>query len=331
MQHNILACGIGEAPVDVSLNVSMKNLRMLNLKKDDSVYLDLEQRRVIRKFLTGKKPIAQPGGSVANSIHMLSMLCNETAFIGCIGKDNLGDVFYKDLLSHNVNVSCGIYNYDTQTSVCYVFITPDAERTFAVYRDKRQTINLDSVSKDFIASSNYLILEMYLTREPLAYNEMLNSINIAKKANSKIVVTLSNKNIVRQYYNKISQLVGYADIVFANLSEAMTFLKTKSKNEVISNLLAKNDDKEYVITLGKDGALSIYNGQMVTAQAFKVNPVDTTGAGDIFLSTYLYSKSLGLSKEETLKKACYLSSKVICQQGTRLKGDIKKMFEEVKI
>ena len=48
MQQKLIACEVGEAVVDVSLNVNMTNLRKLNLSLDDSVYLDKEREKITR-------------------------------------------------------------------------------------------------------------------------------------------------------------------------------------------------------------------------------------------------------------------------------------------
>lgn len=329
MQQKLIACEVGEAVVDVSLNVNMTNLRKLNLSLDDSVYLDKERKKLLDEFLSDKNPKITAGGSVSNTVSVLSSLYGDTAFIGNTGKDELGQIFFNDLRSNNILVSSNIFNDNVETSVCYVFVTPDAERTFAVFKDNSSHIKLDETNKDYIRSSNYLILEMYMAREINDCLQMEEAIKIAKKCNTKVVVSLSNQRIVKEYKKQVHNFVASADIVFANLYEAQALSNTSQVHLMIDHFLSLNDDKEYLITLGRSGAIYFKNGKAFYQPSFKVEPVDTTGAGDMFTASYLYGISAGLSIQESLKKACYMSSKVICQQGARYLGDIKSAFNEI--
>ena len=62
MQQKLIACEVGEAVVDVSLNVNMTNLRKLNLSLDDSVYLDKERKKLLDEFLSDKHRKITTGG-----------------------------------------------------------------------------------------------------------------------------------------------------------------------------------------------------------------------------------------------------------------------------
>ena len=327
-QRRILACGIGEAVIDVNLNVSHQDLQSLNLS-NNSHYITSSKKEQLTDFIRGREHFIAPGGSVANSIHTLSLLHTKTAFIGNIGKDELGDIFYRDLLKNNVVVSKDIFNDNYETSVCYVFVTPDAERRFAVFRDESKTISIGEYDKELIRSSNYLLLEMYIARNSKACEEMEKAMGIAKQCSSNVVVSLSDPKIVLEHISTVRRFVTNANMIFANELEAMTLSGTKTRQEMINHFLSQNDDKEYVITLGKDGALSIRNGIIASANAFNVNPVDTTGAGDMFLASFLYGLQMGLPREDILRKSCYMSSKVICEQGARLEGDLKSVWNEV--
>ena len=172
MQPKIIASAIGEAVVDVNLDVSLHDLKKLNLSKDDSLYIDKKQKLLFDEFTLPKNPIIAPGGSVANSVHALSSLYGNGAFIGNIGRDMLGEFFFNDLKRNNVLTSDSIFKDNIETSVCYVFVTDDAQRTFVVFRDDASCISLDQYDKDFISSSNFLLLEMYLVRNNKVCNEI---------------------------------------------------------------------------------------------------------------------------------------------------------------
>lgn len=115
---------------------------------------------------------------------------------------------------------------------------------------------------------------------------MEEAIKIAKKCNTKVVVSLSNQRIVKEYKKQVHNFVASADIVFANLYEAQALSNTSQVHLMIDHFLSLNDDKEYLITLGRRGAIYFKNGKAFYQPSFKV----------------------------------------ICQQGARYLGDIKSAF-----
>ena len=93
-----------------------------------------------------------------------------------------------------------------------------------------------------------------------------------------------------------------------------TYREQETFNEEYVNSLK---DKLVCISLGKDGSKYFYNDLTNTLPSIKVKPVDTTGAGDIFLGTFLtmiakYGKSIdNLAYDDLLSytnKACKLAS-----------------------
>ncbi|HST41618.1 MAG TPA: PfkB family carbohydrate kinase [Conexibacter sp.] len=59
-----------------------------------------------------------------------------------------------------------------------------------------------------------------------------------------------------------------------------------------------------VVTLGPDGALAIERGELVRVPGVAVEAVDTTGAGDLFTATYIWSELRGAGPELRLHWAC---------------------------
>lgn len=329
MDKKFIACGVGNAIVDVIVKVSFHDLVLLGLNKDESCLIDLDKKNKIKQFIKDKSPKVSCGGSIANSIFTLSSLYGNSAFIGALGDDNFGRTFIQELKNNNIAVSNDIIKNNVNTGVCFVFITPDAERTMAVFLGDCASISLSDSSKELIKKSQNLLLEMYPVSNDEAYRALKQSVGVAKNNNSRIVLSYSDKGVVDNFPDKIAEFTTFSDVIFCNYSEAQSFSKTKDVQSMINFFKSKNDDKTYIITLGKNGVVQIYNNHAIVVDAFNVEPVDLTGAGDMFLASYVYADSLNLSKEEALKKACYMSSKVICKYGARLDGDLKAIWNEI--
>lgn len=326
MGKKYLACGVGNAIVDVVVNVSFQDLEFLGLKADESCLIDIEKKKIIEEFIKDKKPKISSGGSVANSIYTIAKFSGSGAFIGTLGSDDFAKSFYDEFKENNISVSKDIMNQNATTGVCFVFVMPNAERTMAVYLGDCASIKLKEDEKELISNSSYLILEMYPIANDDAYNSMLEAVKIAKENDVKIAMSFSDKWVLDAMFDRVKEFVSLSDIVFCNSLEAQTFSKTASIHQMISYYKNDSSNKEYIITLGKNGAVAIKNGTSLFVDAYEVTPVDLTGAGDMFLASYIYAISIGLSKEEALKKACHMSSKIICKVGARLDGDLSLIW-----
>jgi len=71
-----------------------------------------------------------------------------------------------------------------------------------------------------------------------------------------------------------------------------------------------------LITRGSEGAELIYNGHSIRQPAIKVQPVDTTGAGDTFIGSFLGRLDFGESNAEALRYAAQASAIQVTREGT---------------
>lgn len=115
----------------------------------------------------------------------------------------------------------------------------------------------------------------------------------------------------------------YVDILFANEEETKVFTG-KDPEEAIHDLA--EDVEIAVVKLGKKGSIIKRGNEFAEVGVIKVKSLDTTGAGDLFASGFLY----GLIKDFPLKRCgeigSLLSGKVIEIMGP--KPD-KKMWNEI--
>ena len=105
MDKKFIACGVGNAIVDVIVKVSFHDLVLLGLNKDESCLIDLDKKNKIKQFIKDKSPKVSCGGSIANSIFTLSSLYGNSAFIGALGDDDFGRTFIQELKNNNIAVS----------------------------------------------------------------------------------------------------------------------------------------------------------------------------------------------------------------------------------
>jgi len=79
----------------------------------------------------------------------------------------------------------------------------------------------------------------------------------------------------------------------------------KEQNKILNKMLIKYPNAQVVLTLGSGGVIYKDNQQEYYQKAYKVNVVDTTGAGDTFTGYFISS----LINNATINKALNISSK----------------------
>ena len=162
-----------------------------------------------------------------------------------------------------------------------------------------------------------LLLEGYLWDPPEPRAAMRRAISAARAAGRRIAFATCADFCVKTHRKDFRALIddGLIDILFANEEEA-AILEDSSPAEAIESL--GRDVPMVVITRGPEGAVAIHQGQRVEISAEPIDKVvDTTGAGDLFASGFLYGQVSGRSVEDSLRIGAIAAAEVISHYGAR--------------
>ena len=80
--------------------------------------------------------------------------------------------------------------------------------------------------------------------------------------------------------------------------------------------------------MARNGAFLRFHGVEHHVSAFSCQPVDLTGAGDMFAGSFLYGITHGVAPEKAARAANFLAMKVITQIGARLHHGAKDYWAE---
>jgi sugar/nucleoside kinase (ribokinase family) len=251
------------------------------------------------------------GGSAANTIHGLAMLGVKTGFIGSVGKDDTGDFFESDMKKAGVETFLSRRNSVTGTAVA--LISPGSERTFATHLGAAVELGSDDLNPEDFKNYDILYLEGYLIINKALVER---TCRIAKDNNMKIAIDLSSFNVVDAKLHDFKEIIEkYVDIVFANEEEAKSFtgMAPFDALNIISALC-----EVAVIKVGKDGSLIRRGEEVIRIGTIPVECIDTTGAGDLYASGFLYGYADGLSLEKCGVFGSVLAGHVIEIVGARM-------------
>ena len=305
--------GIGNAIVDVICKVSENFITQNGLQKG-SMKLIFEQKEFQKLLLNLKIEKTISGGSVANSIVGLSQLKNDVGFVGKISDDIFGNKYEKGLKEENVKFFYFKRKESLPTGTCLILVTPDSERTMCTFLGVAGKINENDIDSKVISNADLIFLEGYLWDEGEPQKAFEKAINNSKKT----AMSLSDKFCVERHRSHFIDLVkNKLDIIFANEDEMISLTQSQNFNEVVDYV--KQIKKNFIITRGEKGAISINNGKILEVGIKKnLKILDLTGAGDLFAAGFLHGYVNNFTQSECLEKGTELSSKVIQQFGARL-------------
>jgi len=304
--------GIGNALVDVMTLIDNDNiLEIFSLPKGSMQLVDGEKSALIKSGTTDFRRNLVSGGSAANTIHGLAMLGVETGFIGSVGKDDTGDFFESDMKKAGVNTLLSRRNSVTGTAVA--LISPGSERTFATHLGAAVELNADDLNPNDFKNYDLLYLEGYLIINKTLVER---TCKIAKDNNMKIAIDLSSFNVVEAKLHNFRELIEeYVDIVFANEEEAKSFTGM-TPLDALKSISSICDIA--VIKVGKEGSLIKRGEEVIRIGTIPVQCIDTTGAGDLYASGFLYGYADGLSLEKCGLFGSVLAGHVIEIVGARM-------------
>ena len=314
---------VGNAIVDIVSQISDETLRDFNINKGSMHLIDEEMAEKLLAMI--KNPTVVSGGSAANTAVGFSSLGGEAFFVGQIGNDDYGDLFSKNINESGVFFEKIETLTKEKTSKSIILVTPDAERTMNTFLGASVNFNISSINEDLIMKSNYIYIEGYLFDQDHAKKAIYQCCKLAKDNDCKIALTLSDQFCVERHRQDFKDLIKqYVNIIFANEDEITSLFQ----NNLDESLIEIKDNVEIgAITLGPRGSVVFKNNESFSIDPIKVTKVlDTTGAGDLFASGFLY----GLANDRSIKDCGYIGSKsaaeIIKHFGARPKTSLKTIL-----
>ena len=318
--------GIGNSVVDILYEVSDEFITKTKL--DKGVMTLIDENKAEEFYSLFQKGIEIAGGSVANTTVGFASLSGKPAFIGKIRNDNLGESFSKSLLDIGVFYKTKPTSQGPGTARCFIFVTPDAQRTMNTYIGACSLLNPKDIDEKLVQNSNITYLEGYCWEEQLAKESLIKAAEIAHKSGNKVSLTLSDPFCVERHRNEFKDLIKkHIDILFANEIEIKKLYETDNFNESAKEISSITEIA--ALTRGENGA-KIYNDKKVTDIKPKIfnKVVDTTGAGDLFAAGFLYGLSKKFSILESGDIASISAGEIISHFGAKPETNLKDLLSK---
>ncbi|QBQ64032.1 aminoimidazole riboside kinase [Actinobacillus indolicus] len=242
------------------------------------------------------------GGAPANVAVGVSRLGVETGFIGRVGNDPLGKFMQQTLQAEKVSTEQMILDPQQRTSTVIVGLD-QGERsfTFMVNPSADQFLEVNDLP-NFQQGEWLHCCSIALINDP-SRSTTIEAIRRVKQAGGFVSF---DPNLRESLWSSLDEMkkvvnsvVAMADVLKFSEEELTLLTNTTNLEDATKAVTSLYPEKLIIITLGKDGAIYHLNGksQVVAGKALK--PVDTTGAGDAFVSGLL----AGLSQVSNWKES----------------------------
>lgn len=309
--------GIGNALTDMLCVLdSDAILTSANLPKGSMQLVDKELQKSLLGSLSGYDVKKARGGSVPNTIAGIQQLGVQTGFVGRVGTDAVGDFFEGDLKNMGVN-SMIIRDAELPTGTCLSLISPDGERTMATCLGATGMFSADEIIADMFKGYDICHIDGYLLQN---HDLIEKAMELAHKAGVLISLDLGSYNVVADNLDFLQRVIPqYANVVFANEDESKAYTNTDPESAL--DILASQVDYA-IVKVGSKGSFIKHNGEKVFVKPLpNCNCIDTTGAGDLYASGFLFGLAMGKDIEECGRIGALVSGNVVEVVGTTMDAE----------
>jgi fructokinase len=263
------------------------------------------------------------GGAPANVAVAYKRLGGNAYFMGQVGQDAFGKFLIHTLRDEGVNTDYIYQTHQANTSLVFISLDEKGERDFLFYRDPSadQLFEPRQVETSILEHSILHFCSLGLAEYPLKHAH-LEAIKYAKKMDTIISFDPNLRFSLWKNHEELRktvlQFIPHAHILKLSIDE-LTFLAETTNIDLAIKKLFTGSVKMMVVTKGEEGASLYLPNESYHIQAYPIDVVDTTGAGDAFIGAFLYQYALhehhAKNYEAMLKFSAASSAIVVSKTG----------------
>lgn len=238
------------------------------------------------------------GGPVATALVSLSRLGVKCRFYGIIGDDESGQKIEESLTAEDVDVKGLLKRQNSTSQIAFIVVEKGSgRRTIFWKRPSGEPLKTGEIPDNFLDNADFLFLDGLMTGA---------SLYAAKRAREKNIPVMLDAGKMRDGMLEIAlmcdyvvaseefgkELIGANDLSESPLNQEKALVQIKSAGTKICT-----------ITLGDKGSVTLTGDEIFHIPAFKVEVVDTTGAGDVFHGGYIYGLLQGWNVKDVVRFA----------------------------
>lgn len=253
------------------------------------------------RFKTG------PGGKGSNQAVAAARLGAEVTFIGRVGEDVFAQAALDFWKQEGINTEFVVRDPDHATGVAPIWVDDKGENSIVVVLGSNLVMTQTDVDRaaEVIAGADVLIVQLEINYDIVEY--------AMKVAKAKGVKTILNPAPAGKL---APEVVALADYLTPNETELEVLSGKSGDYATAARSLLTREGQTAVVTLGSQGAMWLNESGQGTIPTFKVNVVDTTGAGDAFNGGFAVALGEGKSLIEAIRFGNATAGLSVTKPGT---------------
>lgn len=238
------------------------------------------------------------GGKGANQAVAAKLCGANVAMIAKVGSDLFGPATITNFESQGIDASHVRIAEGVSSGVAPIFVEPNGQNRIIVVKGANDTLSPEDVAAaaPLLCKADTIVMQFEI---PL--QTVYSTVRFAAANGIRSMVNPAPAQKV-----DLQQLAG-ADYFIPNETEAEIIagkpVRTPEEASICANCLLRQGLKRVVLTLGERGCLLAAPEGTELIPAFKVNAVDTTGAGDAFIGSFAVFLGEGIPEKEALRRA----------------------------
>jgi ribokinase len=252
------------------------------------------------------------GGSAANTMVALARLGCKVGYIGKVGCDREGDLIIQEFENEGINTVGVIRAEQGKSGVVMGFVDKKGARALYVDPGVNDTINLREVKSIYAAQAQFLHLTSFVGDESFYTQKKL----LDTVPNSTQVSFDPGALYARKGYAALETILRKTAVFMPNALE-LTLLTGEIDYCKGADIMIGRGVKIVAVKLGGDGCYVTDGRERHLIEPFKVEVVDTTGAGDAFCAGFLYGLVHGKNLFECGRLGNFVASRCVTKMGAR--------------
>ncbi|WP_059173710.1 ribokinase [Bacillus sp. FJAT-27445] len=251
----------------------------------------------VGETVTGEAFYTIPGGKGANQAVAAARLGADVSMIGCVGDDGFGRELISKLQLESIDTSRVAVASGTSTGIASITLS-GGDNSIIVTPGANYHVTPQFVAEHeaAIAESDIILLQLEIPMETV-----------------RVAAALAKKHRVKVILNPAP----FKEIPLDLLKDADFLTPNEHEQQHLLNSLGDGMGKEFIkkciVTQGSKGVTINKNG-LEDIPGYRVEAVDTTGAGDTFNGALAFALSEGLK----LKEACQFANAAAALSVTKL-------------
>ena len=242
-----------------------------------------------------------PGGDAANSSIVLSQLGMQVALVAAVGDDVYGKILKQQLSDSGIDITCVAEKPGVRTSVSLVMINVDGDRCFFSAKGSNNALSAADFDLSlFDSGARHLNYSGFFHHPKLDKGGLTRIFKTAKEKGLTISAD-ANRDIHGFGIQTIGPHLQYVDFFMPSYSEAEQLTGETDPKRMAEFIVNKSGEKTIIIKLGEGGCYLYQNNTSKIIPAFKVDVVDTTGAGDNFVAGVIYAHLSGMDMTDSIR------------------------------